>query len=373
MTHVKAAKPLAALALIMSVSPALMAQAVQTLYSPVILVRDAVYTKSDPDARPIQMREDGSGFARINSVGVDLSYDGGAGKRYFLGMKADAAVTFPDGTAYQDFVAWHESGNPSTLRVLTSSDPTLSRGGVRWSADGRRVVYAGRRYDSAGNVVESGAYVGDVEWSSDEPVRVLNERLVAADDLDHRVTISGIVINSSAQRVAFSMTRDVVDAQGKHVRNEPAGTWVATVPAATEAAPAPRPDAPIRILFPSPDTERGLHAFSPVLGDDRLLFSERETPTNPYVLYLYTVDVPQDYDGSYGLTPTAVTTKSNSNANYLFSVAGWSPTGAFVVFTSARSTMWTENQVYKIASNGKGKAIRLTSRADAYTGVMWRP
>jgi hypothetical protein len=375
MTHVKAGMPLATLALILvAYSPALLAQAVQTLYSPVILVRDMVSTKSDPDARPIQMREDGSGFARVNSVGTDLSYVGGAGARYFIGTQSDptVALPLPPNEVYQDFVAWHENGDPSTLRLLTS-DHTLYRGGVRWSVDGRHIVYGGRRYDSAGNVVESGAYVGDVEWRDGAPIRVFNERLVGADLPRDRVTVSGAVLDSSAQRVALSMTRDVVDATGKHVRFESAGMFVAAVPAATEGEPLPAPATPTRIVLSRADAERGVSAFSPVPGDDRLLFAERESPTNPYVLYLWTVEVPQTYDGSYALTPTAVTTKSNSNANYLFSVAGWSPTGTFVVFTSARSTMWTDNQVYKIAANGKGKAIRLTNQADAYTGVMWRP
>jgi len=371
MTHRKATTSLAALALVLlGQSPAVLAQAVQSLYSPVIIVSASLSTKTDPDARPIQMREDGSGQARFVSKGSDLSYVGGAGARYFIGLEINSAVTLPDGTDYRDFVAWHENGDPSSKRVLTT-DPSLYRGSVVWSADGRRVAFLGRRYGSDGGVLESGAFVGDVEWASGAPQRVINERFVATDRPGDRVAVNGVVLDADAERVAINMMRDVVDAQGRHVRYEAEGMYVATLPSMDGPYTPPLP-ALIRIALSTPDAERGITAFSPVPGDDRLLFIQRESPTNPYIHYFWTVEVPRQYDGSE-LTPTAVTTRSNSNANYLFSLSGWSPTGDFVVFTSSRSTMWTECHVYKIASNGKGKAIRLTNRADMYSGVLWRP
>jgi hypothetical protein len=44
-----------------------------------------------------------------------------------------------------------------------------------------------------------------------------------------------------------------------------------------------------------------------------------------------------------------------------------------VVFCSAKTTWWPDSHVYKIRSDGIGKAVRLTSTADAYANAMWRP
>lgn len=68
---------------ILGISPTLVlvfslacAQAVQSLYSPVIVVRDRTHDRKSPDQRPTQMHEDGTGFARFDSVGMDLSNTG---------------------------------------------------------------------------------------------------------------------------------------------------------------------------------------------------------------------------------------------------------------------------------------------------------
>jgi Tol biopolymer transport system component len=68
-----------------------------------------------------------------------------------------------------------------------------------------------------------------------------------------------------------------------------------------------------------------------------------------------------------------VTTKVNSPANYLHSNSAWSPTGSYIAFIASRNGDWTTCQVYKIAANGKGKAIRLTADQDGYAGLRWRP
>jgi hypothetical protein len=373
MRQLKYGKPFTALALILvAYSTALHAQAVQSLYSPVILVHESLATKTDPETRPIQMREDGSGFMRINSFPGDLSHVGGAGGRYFLGFQNDPEVTFPGGFAYADFVAWHENGDPSTVRVLTS-DRSVARVSYRWSVDGKSIVFGGRRFDSSGNLVESGAFLGEVEWVGGEPVRVYNERLVATDLPSQNLTVSGVVADPTGQRIVFSLLRDVRDDQGRHVRSEFAGMFVAAVPPVVAGQPLPPPATPIRILLPTPDAERGLGEFAPVQGDERLLFTERAPSKWPYISYLWTVEVPQGYDGTYALTPKQVTTKTNSTANYLFSQASWSPTGAYIAFTASRNADWTANHVYRIVSDGRGKAIRLTTNPDAYAGLRWRP
>jgi len=98
---------------------------------------------------------------------------------------------------------------------------------------------------------------------------------------------------------------------------------------------------------------------------------ERAAPTSG-VSYLWTVDVPRPYDGGYPLVPLQVTTKSNSPANYVHGSPGWSPTAEYIVYAASRSGNWTENHVYKVSANGRGKAVRLTTNTDAYSWPRWR-
>jgi len=92
-----------------------------------------------------------------------------------------------------------------------------------------------------------------------------------------------------------------------------------------------------------------------------------------YISYFRTVDVPEQYDGSYPLVPVQVTTKSNSPANYLHGSWAWSPTGSHIAYVASRNGDWTANHAYKVTADGKGKAIRLTSDQDGYAGLRWRP
>jgi hypothetical protein len=163
----------------------------------------------------------------------------------------------------------------------------------------------------------------------------------------------------------------VRDEKGQHIRYETAGLFVAAIPSAVEGAPMPAPSQPVPILLSTPDAERNCCDFSPVPGDNRLLFMERASPSSG-IRYFWTVDVPEQYDGGHALVPVQVTTKSNSTANYIHGGPGWSPTGEYIAYAASRSGNWTENHVYKVATNGKGKAVRLTTDADAYSWPRWR-
>lgn len=349
------------------------AQPVQSIYSPVIIVYDGLhrYAGTDTARGWLQMREDGSALAQFASGG-NLSYVGGAGGRYFLFGQVNSEITLPDGSRYADCVAWHENGDPSTLRVLTS-DHSLLREDCQWSADGNHVTYRGKRIGSAGDVVESGAFLGDIEWLGGEPVRIYHERLIASDQPSVHRYVTGSGIDATGGRVAFKLSQQVFDANGNYVRTDTVGQFVAAVPPAVEGQPMPPPATPVRIQLSTPDAERGCCAFSPVEGDDRVLYTERAPSKWPYINYLWTVNVPEGYDGSYPLVPVQVTTKSNSPANYLHSNWVWSPTGSHIAYFASRNADWTACHVYKIAANGKGKAIRLTSDQDGYGGLRWRP
>lgn len=349
------------------------AQAVQSLYSPVIIVYDGLgkYAGQDAARGWLQMHEDGSGLVQFPSGG-NLSYVGGAGGRWFLFPRTNPDVAMPDGSWYADCVAWHENGDPSTLRVLTS-DHSLGREDCQWSADGMHVTYVGKRVDGSGTVIESGAFIGDIEWAGGEPARIYNERLIAAHRPSEYLYVEGYGINATGDRVAFRLGLDVRDAQGNHVRTDMYGIFVAAVPPAVEGQPMPPPATPVRIQFSTPDGNYACCAFSPVPGDNRVLYTDRTYSRFLYISYFRTVDVPEQYDGSYPLVPVQVTTKSNSPANYLHGPWVWSPTGSHIAYVASRNGDWTTNHVYKVTADGKGKAIRLTSDQDGYAGLRWRP
>jgi hypothetical protein len=227
------------------------AQAVQSIYSPVIIVYDNlhVYAGQDTARGWLQMHEDGSGLAQFASGG-NLSYVGGAGGRWFFIAENDPGATFPDKTMYFDCVAWNENGDPSTRRVLTS-DHSLVRG-CEWSADGMHVTYGGKRYSSAGEVVESGTYMGDVEWAGGEPVRIYNERLIASDQPDNDRYVTGSGIDATGRRVAFQLSQQIYK-DGQYVRTDTYGQFVAAVP--------PWRDSPCRC--PRPRSESGSRRPTP--------------------------------------------------------------------------------------------------------------
>jgi len=349
------------------------AQAVQSIYSPVIILYDGLDMNAGQDTGRgwLQMHEDGSGLAQFPSGG-NLSYVGGAGGRWFLFPRGNADVTLPDGTRYADCVAWHENGDPSTLRVLTS-EHSLAREDCQWSADGMHVTYSGWRVDGSGNVVESGAFLGDIEWAGGAPVRIYNERLIASHRPSENIYVEGYGINATGDRVAFRLTLHVLDEQGRHIRTDVLGLFVAAVPPAVEGQPMPSPATPVRLQFSATNGNHACCAFSPVPGDNRLLYTDRTLSRMLYISYFRTVDVPEQYDGSYPLVPVQVTTKSNSPANYLHGSWAWSPTGSHIAYVASRNGDWTANHAYKVTADGKGKAIRLTSDQDGYAGLRWRP
>jgi len=330
------------------------AQPVQTLYAPVILTTPLAWVGADN--RPTQMNPDGSGAMRIAYIGDDLTHRGLAGFRYFIDRETDCSTQFPweypppETVCYQDLVAVHESGDAASKALLTS-DRTLYRGAARWSADGTRVVYEGRRYDSQGIVVEQGIFIGEVDWENLAPVRVRDEHLVAMDG-------GAPSLSSDGLRLAFGTS---------------AGQFLVDVPKGAVGAP-PTPADPVRVLLASSDSRTRYLNFSPVPGDTRAWYDQRKG-SSAYGGTIRLVDVPPGYDGSYVLPTTEITTRSN--AGNLYSIrADWSPDGQWIVYRTTVSSDWTgPSALYKIPAAGGGKSVRLSPKNEKngnYVAIMWR-
>jgi hypothetical protein len=331
------------------------AQPVQALYSPVIVTSPLAWVGADN--RPTQMNPDGSGAMRIQYIGDDLTHNGVAGARYFIAGESDCSTQFPwdspppEQVCYVDFVAVHESGDPGS-KVLLTSDRSLLRGAARWSADGTRVVYEGRRYDSQGVVVEAGAFIGEVDWAADgTPARIRDEHLVALDAAAPSLSGDGL-------RLAFGTS---------------AGQFLVDVPRGSIGAP-PAPAVPVRVLLASSNSRTRNLNFSPVPGDTRAWYEQRSGSGSPYAGTIRLVDVPPAYDGSYVLPTAELTTKSS--AGNLYSIrADWSPDGQWIAFRTTTSGDWTTpSALYRIPSGG-GKAVRLSPKNEKngnYLSIWWR-
>ena len=363
---------IAVLATCLPLQASVRAQSAPSLHSPVILMYDGGMEPGGPspgDSGNIQMREDGSGFTYLtwphfpNLLTWDLTHNGVSGRRYLLSASASGVPT-PAGYSYADCVSFREDGDPNTFRVLTSGTTTdLDRGCgsglARWSVDGTRVLYPAQRWvgDTA---VERGVYIGEVVLdATGAPTALVNEHPVALDDPENGVTVCCGTLSSDGLRVVFAASQTYIDEAGIK-RSRQLGFFITSAPRPTGGVvPGPQSAVPLGITGGAP-------VFSPAARDNRLVYIVKDTKF-PSLSHLRIVTVPPGYDGSSPLQPVQVTAKGLSNTQY----AVWSPDGAFLAYTTATFT-GGPNLVYKMRSNGSGKAVRLTSEQDDHIVVAWR-
>lgn len=144
------------------------------LYSPIMHLSRVSGSSS---LLPFQARPDGSGLQQLNSYPVNLSWHGVQGLRYSLTAQARTGYPSNESTP-NDLIVTDESGTIRT--VLASAQDTFYKWPT-WSKDSQRIVYYGKRFDSLGNLLESGLYVGDLTYTGSTPTGVTNEHLVVPD------------------------------------------------------------------------------------------------------------------------------------------------------------------------------------------------
>ena len=308
----------------------------QSLYSPVILGWDVHL------GNPIQMHEDGGGLEPIALTG-DLSHGGIAGGRYLLRAETDGS-TFPDGSPYHDYAVYDEDGDPATRRSLVS-DLSLARDwNPRWSVDGSLVLYYATRWDGPEKKeAESGYYVGRVVFDSGgAPLALASENLVVSAPPGQYASLSW-----DGQRIVLSDGWSL--ALAAFDIEDPGALPVPTVPIDVNAG-------------------KGKYGavFSPQALDERILFVQREKSN---ALNIWVAEIPLGYDGSYGLSPFRVTTKSSGNMTGLATTPEWSPDAQHILY-SASNFATGGYDVFKIRLDGRGKATRLAQTY--YHANRWR-
>lgn len=346
-------------AALLGVAIPIQAQPQQDIYSPVIL--GAEYFSP---GRRIQIKEDGSGL-QVISISGDLTHNGVDGRRYFLRRELVSGEGFPDGSQYYDLVSYNESGDPTTRRLLTS-DRTVFRNdfGV-WSVDGTRVAYFGRRYDLV-NVVEDGIFVGEVVYDANGgPSGIENERLAVPIAFGWNDAVWPILSWSwDNLRVTYSVTKDYASVSRQDE------IYVAYLPPVGSSLPAP----PYRCLNCKIELTNGSWLqidpeFSRV--DNQLAFIQNIARSGCTRNHIFVVEVPVEYDGTYALTATQITNKTNANLCQM-ARPEWSSDGMQLAFDAWDLRLKTP-QIYKIESHGSGNAVKLTNSKNAgYFGARWR-
>ena len=321
------------------------------IFSPVILAREFFVP-----GRPVQMSEDGSCFQVIATHG-DLTHNGVKGQRYFL-TSEPSQWTLPNGSVGYDLVAYNENGDPETRRVLTSDQSIARFGQPRWSINGTQVAYVGARYDlNFGDVVEQGIFLGEVTHDfAGAPDQIVEERLVIEADPNEYLAP---ILSWSGDRIAYGTSRPVYDANGGVIDFE-REIYVA--------------DMSLGVSYEIQLADGGsvyYPSFSP--ADNRLAFTRRTSTSGCVRLDIYVVVVPEGYNGTYALPATQITNKKNGKNLCQLRRAYWSPMGTYLAFDAWDLSLQGGMQIYKIKSDGSGKAVKLTnSKTQGYLVSGWR-
>ena len=112
-------------------------------------------------------------------------------------------------------------------------------------------------------------------------------------------------------------------------------------------------------------------SFSP--ADNRLAFTRITSTTGCVRLDIYVVLVPEGYNGTHALPATQITNQKNAKHLCQLRRAYWSPMGTYLAFDAWASIPYSGMQIYKIKSDGSGKAVQLTnSKTQGYLVTGWR-
>jgi len=272
----------------------------------------------------------------FTDCGGDLTH--GGTPRFFVSF-FNTEVVLPDGYGGNELIAYDED---CSLGVILSDEPFMRFNGARWSPEGTRIATFAETWDSSsGEMTGRGIYLADV-------TRDATGRPVLASGFRLLVELPGIPLLSwsgDGRRIAYNSLAP--DFQGGTQED----IWVYDLDTGSSVNVTNTPDS--REIEP---------AFSP-LGD-RVAFVRPASANGWYDIYT----VPATGGKEIRVT-TKRTTGQPANRHPCFS-----PDGRYLSFASGDpSKFYTESRIFKIRSDGSGKAVSLYGRRGPVVhGHIWR-
>jgi len=271
--------------------------------------------------------------------GSDLSH--GGSPRYFLDSVPSANL-LPDGNQGSELVAADE-GCTQPMVITDAPDMRYSTT-PHWSRDGTRIAVYGERWDlGSGALVERGVYVMDViHDGTGFPAGTENQRLV--------IPLQGEMLLSWSGDGEWLVYNDLVSDEAG---GEQSDLFVFDLLSETSSN-----------VTNSPDVSEIEPDFSPV--DDRIAYSELVLLRGSYRWDVFTIDA---MTGVVVQVTSKKSTGSSSNRRPSFS-----PDGQYLSFSSGSSgSSFTAYDIYRIRSDGSGKAVNLTGKRDGdFRYQVWR-
>ena len=291
-----------------------------------------------PGKYAVMSAANGSQYAELN-CGGDLTQTGAP--RYFI-TSLPGAVQLPDGYLNSEIVAADED---CAVTMILSDRPDMRFSNLpRWSPDGARIAVYGDRFEPLNPVpVESGIYLLDiVRAAGGRPVGIDNLRLVIPMVGEGSLGWSG-----DGGRLVYGL--GVPDGQGQY-RGD---IFVHDLASGVS-----------QNVTNTPGESEGRPSFSPV--DNRITFEKVIDYRGSRRLDVFVMD-------AAGGPVTQITSKRNTSApTNAFPV--FSPDGQYLLYSSGTLSLTPAGfDLYKIRSDGSGKAVNLTSkRSGDYRFHVWR-
>lgn len=323
---------------------------------------ETIYFWRTSDATQMAVHPDGSGLTAL----------GCSGERTFGGTPRRVLRLEATGDRFQGWIGsgtwWpfdvqrvvsrdEQCGDPV---VLWAPGPGYAFDWASWSVDGRRVALPGRHFDTSGQLLEQGIWVGEVGAGCG--AALCDVHLAVALPMWPTSDPDGDLVGYANFAIIPSWSSD-----GRHVTyargpepGAPSGVFVADVGLAGDSAVRADVQVPIAGAHPYGQT---YPVFSPVAGSDLIAYSETTSTKGTVRNEIFVTT-------STGGTPRQVTSQKTASS-YQIVQPSWSPDGRSIAYVGSYGG--SGNGIWRIAADGRSKAVLVTgAKSWIYASPRWR-
>jgi hypothetical protein len=233
-----------------------------------------------------------------------------------------------------------------------------------WSLDDTRIALSIARYDTRGQLLDQGIWVGDVDEACGAGICGLRLAVTlpmvpsgSADPesglLPYLVsTPAGLSWSSDGRRVTYDTPNSGIFVADLGPRGDTTVRTPALVPVASSPVKG-------HVVVPRNPS------FSPIPGDDRIAFAMITGVKSCSRSDIFTVH-------ATGGTPTKIPTATNGICE--LSNPAWSPDAQWLAFDAWPGSLASNHTIYRVRADGSGKYAQVTpaSGSWSYRGPIWR-